>query len=353
MNSNGIRGFVTRKGIRNCFTQFVLAVCLSCSVTIAQAAQASGACHGRFFNPMTINWSDMFPITIAGAAIGSNFDPPMVREPSICTCPSHFGGWPSPGLGITYWEPLYVAEVERQPGCFPSLGGDQLLSGFSFEEGGAHGAATKMGGSTNRSQVHWYVYPVFGILDLFTQDACMNSSDEFALGFISEIDPVWQNDLWADLLSPESVLFTSLPMQMACVADAASAAVWVPLDPLFWCAGSWGSVYPFSGTPNTSVSDQQANMLELSKFLAMEARMGMMLDTVGPQAECFSVPNPIWIKSQFRINPVYPLQQIDGEPPIYIGQTEWRWGDIPPANFPLNQSSVYMVWNAQQCCLRF
>lgn len=330
-----------------------LILALAClGLPVAHAGAPGITCRGRFFNPMTINWMDLFPITIAGVQAGPDFDPPLMREPPVCICPSHLFGIPSPGLGVTYWEPLYVAEVERVAGCFPSLGGGAtLLSGFSYETGGAHGAATKMGGSTSRLQVHWYVYPVFQMLDFFTQDVCMNSSDAFALGFVSEIDPVWQNDLWANLLSPESALFDTLPMQMACVADAASADVWVPLDPLFWCAGSWGSVYPFSGTPNTSQSDQQANALVLSKFLAMEARLGMMLDTIGPQATCFSVPNPVWIKTQFRINPVYPLPTYGL--PIYIGQTEWRWGDIPPANFPLNQSSVYMIWNAQQCCLRF
>ncbi len=321
---------------------------------VAQAATGAQTqkCNGQFFDPMTINWVDMFPITVAGGVrIGAGFDDPFMFEPTICDCPSHLFGYPLPGLGVTYWEPLYLAEVERVAGCFPSLGGDQLLSGYSYETGGANGQATKSGGSTNRSQVHWYVYPVFKILDMFTSDECHNSSTGFNLSFASEIDPVWQNDLWANVLSPESSLFDTLPMQMACLVDAVSASVWVPLDPLFWCAGTWGSVYPFSGTPNASVSDQQANALELSKFLAMQARLGMMLDSIGPQAICFAVPNPVWMKGQFRVDPVYPIPTY-GQP-IFIGQTEWRWGDLPPGNFPLHQSSEYMIWNGQQCCMRF
>lgn len=311
------------------------------------------AVTGTIFNPLTDpNWAaDLFPITVMGVSMGGS-QPPTVNEPPVCICPSHFFGVPMPGIGITYWEPTFVAEVTRHPGKLLTLGGANVLPGFQQETGPANGNAS---GSTNngenRAQVHWYTYPLFKIIGMFVDTACFNDEGGFNLASVSEVDPTWQNDIWANIFSPEATLFANPVMQLACVADAVSASVSYPLDPLFWCAGAWGSAYPFSGNPNTQSSDQGSNALVMSKFLAREFRLGLMWDTIGPQAECFAVPSPIWIKTEFRVDPIYP-HPVYGSP-IYIGQTSVRWGLIPPANYPTEQDSAYLLWVAHQCCLRF
>lgn len=316
----------------------------------------SANCHGRFFNPLSdTNWDDMFPITIMGYSLDllgtGNSNPPIMYEPMICFCPSDLFGMTLPGIGITYWEPLYVAEVTKSPGCLITLGGKSMLSGYSNEQGPAKGSNASSGDTGDRSQMHWYVYPLFGLIDAELSSVCKNSSQGFDLVGITEINPIWQNDIWSAVFSPESSLFANIPMQLACVVDAVTSTFHYPLDPLFWCAGTWGSVYPLSGNPNTKQSDQQGNALILAKYIAWQARLGLLLTTVGPQAECFASYSPIWIKSQFRVDPIWPLPNYYDE--ITVGESPVRWGYMPPGNFPLNQDSAYLIWNGEQCCLRY
>lgn len=331
-------------------------LCALAAPAVRAASPASAAtCHGRQLLVEAVsdtNWNDMFPVVIGGTIdVPAEPQPPIIREPPVCVCPRPPYGQPTPGVGVTYWAPEYLAEVTRSPGCLVGLGGQDVLGGaFANQTGGQRGGASGIGAASGSLlQAHWYIYPLFQMISASINSMCFNSTSPFSLAAMTELDPTWHNDLWAAILAPESSLFANPVMQSACLVDAASTAVAFPIDALFWCAGSWADgIYPFSGNTNSQQSDQQANMLLLTKFLALQARVGLILDTVGPQAICFAVPNPILLKSQFRVDPLYPLPQYGA--PIYIGQTEMRWGDIPPANFPMNQDSVYLMWIAHQCC---
>lgn len=319
---------------------------------IPHNAAAADACHGRFFNPITDpNWKNFFPITILGVKLGPNSNPPLMYEPPICICPSRMLGIPMPGIGITFWEPLYIAEIERTPGCMSSLGGLNLLPSYRMQAGdqvAAHGHddATNM----TRMQMHWYTYPIFYLLELFKEVGCLSSSG-FALGYLTEVDPTWQNDLWGAVWSPEATLFKSPLAQMACSVDAVASSVAYPLDALFWCQGTGGSTYPMTGNSQHLDSNQTSNMSLLGKFLSKGHRQLMLFGTIGPQAQCFATPMPFIIKSQYRVNPVFPTRTRGT--PVYLGQSEFRWGLAPPANFATRESSYYLIWQGQQCCLRF
>jgi len=310
--------------------------------------------QGRMVDPLADpnGSADLLPISIAGVSVGGN-PPPTIHEPTVCECPSHFFGIPMVGVGITYWEPTFVAEVTHHPGRRLTLDGDDVLSSYQQEFGAVNGNSSQ---SThhgeNRAQVHWYVYPIFKPLGFgYLDGVCLNNEGTFDLAGLTEVDPTWQDDIWANIFSPESALFANPVMQLAYVADAVAASVSYPLDPLFWCAGAWGPVYPFSGNPNTQSSDQGSDALVMSKYLAREFRLGLMWATIGPEAICSSTPSPVWFKTEFRVDPIYP-HPIYGSP-IYIGQTEVRWGLIPPANDPTEQDAAYLLWVAHQCCLRF
>lgn len=331
-----------------------LAVLITAAALFAAPARAQVVQEGNLFNPLSDpNWlSDFFPITIMGISMGGS-QPPTIEEPPICECPSHLFGYPVPGIGMTYWEPNFVVEVSRQPGDMMTLGGFDIFGGtYSAETGGATSNTAGAGSAgANRAQVHWYNYPIFAMIGEEFDSMCTSSAGTFNLAAITEVDPTWQNDIWSQIFSPEASLFATPIMHLACPADAAASAVAFPLDPIFWCAGAWGSVYPFSGNPNNESSDQQGNAMLLSKFLARQFRLGLMWATIGPEAVCSSVPSPIWIKTEFRVDPVFPLPTYGL--PIYFGQTEVRWGLAPPSNFPAHQSSAYLLWQAHQCCLRF
>lgn len=308
------------------------------------------ACKGSFFNPITDpDWNNIFPITIMGIQMGGNSNPPMMHVPPVCVCPGRLLGIPSPGIGITYWQPLYIAEIEKTAGCASSLGGVKLLSGYAglnSEQGffGSDKGATQ----STRMQLHWYEYPLFAVLDIFKDLGC-TSTNGFNLMYVSEIDPTWQSDAWAGIYNPEAGLFANLIAQSACTVDAVAANVNYPLDSLFWCAGTWGGVYPMAGTANEALYTFQLNHLVLAKFLARQARLGLAWQTIGPSAICQAHPSPVWVKSQYRVNQVYPLRRKGA--PMPIGAQPLRQRPNMVTNPPGQESTVDLIWQGQQCCV--
>lgn len=342
--------------LRHRVMRMLTTMVISCVISAgAFAATASPTvCHGKLFNPISdTNWNDFFPLTIMGVETGPNGSPPLMWAPPICVCPGVFG-IPSPGIGVSYWQPEYIAEVERNAGCGASLGsGTTLFSGYSLENSeqaynGSDRGAIGTSGST-RMQIHWYKYPLFAFFDAFKDLGC-RSSGGFALAYATEVDPTWQNDLWAGLYSPEAGLFGGLIANTACMADAVAANVAFPIDALFWCAGSWGNVYPFSGNSNQSITPFQVDNLELAKFIARLAREGLAWQTIGPSAICAAHPNPIWIKSQYRVDEVFPV--VTHGAPLVIGALPFK--QLPPmiTNFPGYESMVDLIWQGQECCVR-
>lgn len=300
----------------------------------------------KMFNPVSdMNWNNMFPITIAGVKVGSNMNPPAMYEPPVCLCPGRLFGTPTPGVGITYWEPLFIAEIAQDAGCMSTIGGVSMLSSYGLLSAGYESHR-----EFNRLQVHWYEYPVFAIIEMFSDMGCFSSSG-FALGYMTELDSAHQNDLWAARLSPEIALFANQVAVLSCIPDAIASSLYFPIDPLYWCAGATGTVMPFSGSTISFTSSQKGNLNVLYRFMAKMHRIMMLNNTIGPQALCFSSPAPIWIKSQYRIDPITPIPI--NRDTMVIGQSEMRWGLAPPANYATREDSAFLIWVGKQCCARF
>lgn len=313
-------------------------------------AWAADGCKGRFFNPIADpDWNNFFPITIMGLDVGGNSNPPKMKVPPICFCPSVLG-IPLPGIGISYWQPMYIAEIEKTAGCSSSLNGMKILSGYDgLNSEQAFFNPDKQAAQSTRMQLHWYEYPLFAILDIFKEIGC-SSSNGFNLAYVSEIDPTWQDDVWAGIFNPESALFATPVAQLACTVDSVAANFSYPVDALFWCAGSWGQVYPLSGNANQALYPFQLNQLILGKFLARSARAGLAWQTIGPDAVCQAHPNPIWVKSQYRVNQVYPIRRRGA--PLVVGALPTKQRPNMVTNSPGQDSTVDLIWQGQQCCLQ-
>ena len=310
-------------------------------------------CHGDLWNPMNMDTNNLYPITVFGVKTGPNSDPPEMYEPPVCECPGIFG-FPSFGIGSTFWQPLNIAEIERTPGCMESLGGLNFLgsgatAGFSALGSEQVNNNGQMGANTNRMQVHYYRYPVFAMLDLFKSMACLGSSSGFDILYLTEFDYTWQSDEWAAIFAPEAVLFANPIAQAACAVDAVAANVAFPIDALFWCQGSWGSVYPLSGNSQHGNSAFQLNNSIMGKFLARQARIGLEFATIGPLAQCYSTPTPIWVKDEYRVNQIMPVMRHGN--PLYIGGSEFQQLPVS-ANYPTRESTVNLLWQGVQCCSR-
>ena len=308
----------------------------------------SATCHGRFLNPITdINWNMVFPITIAGVPISigaGSGQSPLVYTSPLCLCPGRIAGIPTPGIEVTFHEPLYIEEIAKDPGCMATIGGIPLMPGYEEE-------ATDLkedSNSTSRWQVHWYEYPVFAILKLFQDLTCLQGGG-FALAYMTELDPTWQNDEWGAVFSPQAIIFANPIAQAACIPDSVSSSFQQPLDALFWCAGSWGGIYPYTGNANASAGRFQSAEQVGAKMIARLSGTGFLMDSVGSWAMCSPLPSPIWVKSQFSIDPVYPM--VRRGPGMSIGSIPTLWMAAPPQSYPTFENISQVVFQEQQCCI--
>lgn len=330
-----------------------LVVCLS-------ATSVNADCSKTLFNPVTDTaWNFALPIKILGATTpvpGSSGQPPSIDSmPAVCVCPSHIPPHPPiTGVGMTYWEPRYMLEVAQEPGCMTSLGTTLPISALGFKGGSRSAGGTD--DLNHRPFIHFYPYPLFEIIGQVFDTACTSTDGIPGLSdfYFSEVDPVWNIDSLAVIQAPETTLFSNPIAQAACGVDAVASSVWYPLDYMFWCGGTWSSIYPFSGNMQTSQSDQQSNAIAATKFIAQQARRGLMWNTVGPSAMCAAHPLFIATKSAYRLDQVVPIAYSGS--PVYIGESELKWGYLggrgKPINLPKNQDAGYLLWQGRQCCLR-
>ncbi len=306
-----------------------------------------GKCVGRFVNPVTdVCWSCIFPITICGLKVSpSNEDTGNPRK-IICTC-----GKPIPRIGIpiSFWEPSRLIDVTRTKFCLVSMGG--LKIGPDSIKG--HGDVTS-GTTTNNVkhsfyQVHYYVYPVLYWLELLTNFVCMEKG-QLDVAYITEFDPLWNDDETAFVLNPEAVIFGNPVAQAACAADAIAATARFPLDAMFWCAGCQGSMYPYTGHVPYHIGGVQASLLLTSRMLAKMHREMLAQGTIGEAGMCGSYIMPLMMKSQYKQQMLYPMATTGkgGCKPLGRTSVHWEGGKEKPY---VGEDFGYLIWRKRNCCL--
>jgi len=313
------------------------------SVSNAAITSASVECEGRFVNPITdVCWECIFPVTIGNVPVakGRQPDTPNPGMP-IQFCP--MGIFYRVGLAIGYWEPMALTDVTRSPYCMVNLGG------FNINVGNV---GTGTGGQENRAtpgafyHVHWYKYPLTYWLNIITSMGCLQGGD-MDIGYLSELDPMWDSSSLSMIIQPEAILFGNVIAQAACAADAAASLVHMPLDPLFWCAGSQGSMYPFNGWVSNEFSPMQTSLL-LSERMAFKLhRQGMIMNTVGADtAVCFEYPSPIIPKSRWRYHLVNKYPDAGQCHPLGRSVTRWETGKNMPND---RRNFGYLFWRKRNC----
>ncbi|TDA63633.1 conjugal transfer protein TraU [Sulfuricurvum sp. IAE1] len=287
---------------------------------------------------------NVFPIRIAGVDINptANEDSSLngSRNP-ICTCMDPF---PRVGITLSLWEPILISEPTAIPYCTPTLGTSLPVSV------GLGAASFGQNNSDNTKQTYTYQiqlikYPIFKLLGLFLDFVCLQDSGNLDYLYITELDPLWQNDIWAAIIGPEAFLVANPIAEMACMVDAVTSAVGFPTDPLWWCLGSWNGTFPMTQT-NKGTSAMQAQAAMTSRMLSKMHRQLMLKGGVGNQGLCGLYPMPIMQKSQYGIFPVYPFVWPNRIP---IGRTGvmWEAGFDNPAN---QHVGAWMVYRKRDCC---
>lgn len=318
---------------------------------LLNSSMAGNLCQGKFANPITdVCWSCLFPITIGNVAVLSS-DQKDTSNPSIpiCTCTVVPIGIRI-GISTGFWEPIALVDVTRHPYCMVNLGGLQLTTG-KFGADGYVGASDPAGGDSFY-YVHWYKFPLLYWLNLLTDGLCIEKGD-MDIAYLTELDPTWHDDELTFLLNPEAVLFTSLPAQAACSADSLASLTGLPMDTLFWCAGSQGSMYPMNGLVQEHVGGVQASTLLTERMAYKMHREGLLWDSIGQNgpALCFEYPTPIIPKSRYRYQMVNPIPTASGgEDGCHaFGHTTSLWGSLHEYPYK-GEDFGYLVWRKRNCC---
>lgn len=328
-------------------TLLLIAVSVFISVAIfvfAGKVHAGQDCKATFVNPFTdVQWSGPFPMEIAGVEIKG---PSELRDPDkissvVCLCKR--GASITTGVAVSFWEPARVVETTKTPYCFPLLGGLQINNPTPGSRYGTVEDDTPI----TQQNAHWYMFSVWSLLDLFMDVPCIKP-EGFDIAYLTEIDPTWNNDLTGFLLNPEALLFGNPIAQLACVADSVSSSAGWPLDPLFWCMGSWGSAYPLTGSVQEG-NYTKANAALASRMVYKMSREFLMWD---PAVDlCGAVLTPIWIKSHYKMHEMKPVRG----PLMPIGRASVLWEHVknPPygtkGNAPDNFD--WMIFRRVKCCM--
>lgn len=292
-----------------------------------------------------------FPIRIAGIAIMSFDDLEdfnLVGSTPICTCIMPPPIYIRVGVPFSMWEPAHLIETVKHPWCSPSAG-FQIPVSMNAMAVGSESVQSIDSTQHAAAQLHLISYPVWNLIGMFVDVACFQFAKSFDYLYLTELDPLWQNDMWATLLGPEAALVANPVAQLACSVDSVAAAAGFPLDALFWCMGSWGSTYPMS-QHISSGGYVQAQAGLAARFVAKMHRELVLWGTMGVPTVtgyCQRYPAPIWLKSQYGFLPMFPIA---GTKRIPTGRTGLTWSSLK--NYPMSGDDfVFMLYNKRDCCL--
>jgi conjugal transfer pilus assembly protein TraU len=300
--------------------------------------------EGKFINPFTdVCWECLFPITVSGINVTPDKSDQTDYSTLFCYCAALP---PKIGIPLTFWEPLYLVDVTKHAYKLLGLGGISVGQ-ESIKNRGSISLIADGPNQQSFYHVHFYTYPIIALLELFTDFVCAHKGD-LEMGYMTELDPLWNDDQLSIILNAEAGLFSNPLAQIACIADCTASTLGKPQDALFWCAGCQGSLYPFTGTVGHHVGALQASSLLLHRMLAKLHR-SFLLKGYENNEFCEAHYLPFIKKSLYKKQLVYPIPQTKGQCHP-LGKTDAIWGI--GKSFPCGgEDFVYLVWVKKQCCL--
>ena len=308
-------------------------------------------CSGKMFNPITdVCWDCIFPISIGAAQTqGEHKRHDTDNFPSpVCICPKPPAMQPTPGMAVGLWEAIRLVDITTRPYCLTNLCGKEIIpENLSLQQNGIESANSKEA----TYHLHWYHSPVNTMLNLFVDSLCVvGSAAGFDMAYMTEFDPLFHDDMLSFIINPEAILFANPIAQAACIADAIASTAYKPLDFLFWCAGSQGHLYPFTGNVNGGVSSIQISSLITEKFIAKLHRQMMLPITSGPDAICSPYPFPIIKKSQYRLQTTFPKVGMGKFGCNPIGKSTILHEQFKKIPYK-GEDFGYLIWRKRNCCM--
>lgn len=319
---------------------------LPAAAACTAAGEGTPAAAIRIWTAAVSTIYNVFPIRIGGVTIISFQgleDFSSVSNVPACLCMDPF---PRVGIKVSLWEPIAFLEATRIPSCSPSLGmvlpipSPTAQMGFGGEDSGGEDQSNH-----HSYQFHYIKFHPFALLNLFLDFVCFESGG-LDIGYISEVDPLWQSDVWASVLNPEAILVANPVAQMACMADSAAATLGFPLDFLWWCLGTWGSLYPMTKSVSQGIN-LTSQMAVSARAVAKLHRQLILWGSVGESGLCGMYPMPVMRKSQYSFLLLHPVPHPVRIP---IGRSVMLWGEGKEVPFANHHVYVNLLYRKRDCC---
>lgn len=315
------------------------------------AAGQKSVKSGQPMNPIgDVAWNEIFPIKIAGFQVvpGGNYDNADSWRIPLCICPAPYPRYYRIGVPLSFWEASRLIETVSTPYYFPIIGKSMGNNKGYLQGANSNLSAGVIPAQDTNAQAHFWYFLVWSLISDEVEDLCLESDNSFDLAYMTEIDPLWQEDDVAFIIQPEALLFANKFAQMACMADSISVNDYAPLEPLFWCVGSGGSSYPLTGHVNDS-KIIQANFTIATRMIYKLAREFLICD---PNVfVCGCSMTPIWRKSNYKLQPVRPMVEKIAWP---VGKSQYFYGSglNPPIKGQKGPSGEFMwlLFRKHTCC---
>ncbi|HON93686.1 MAG TPA: TraU family protein [Methanoregulaceae archaeon] len=326
-------------------------------------------CPDAFPNMFTeICWKAVCPLRIAGNVVMScgdildnvSTDNADDFNPSdlVCSCKDS-QGVDRYGIYVSYWEPVRVIEVTRNPGCYAFLFGMDMNDAINL-----YGAQGQSGTSANTDEgehashnVHYYTFPLMYILEMLAgNDWCTDWLMDIDILATTVVDPLWRNDELTIFTHPDAIAWSLAPVQALCsLIDCPAATAGYPINYLQGCAGCWGNAMPYTGNTGLVGSPVRVSSLSAYRLLARYARFpvppAIEWDTSSAMAKCGGVINPFLKKSQYRMSMIYPLPQTEGRCAQSLGSSTMLWGEHRNV-IGKDNPHIYLIFRKRNCCLK-
>lgn len=310
-------------------------------------------CTGRFPNPITdICWSCILPISIGSATVGNIGGQEDIPNPGnpVCSC----GVNPVIGLSIGFWEPARHVEVVRKPFCLASLGGIDLDPGIPAPAAGRFTRAEGDGDGGGFYQAHFYANPVLFWLEAVTDFPCLEKGS-FDLAYLTELDPLWNDDELSLILNPEALLFANPAAVAACAADCVASSTGIGPPELFWCAGCQGGLYPLTGHVPYHLGGVRTAALLAQRLTAKLHRELLAWGWHGKAGLCGPYFLPAMDKSAYKTQLTYPIPSTtkeDGRCCQPFGRSTITWG--AGKEYPVRgEDFAFLLFRKRNCCVGF
>jgi len=315
----------------------------------------AGRCEGEFPNPVSdICWRCVLPLSIGGAKIANIGGQSDIDNPGnpLCSC----GGYPPKvGVSLGFWEPALLAEVPRQPFCFPILGGLEMnTGGYKPTQHSRSPRSAMKPTSTAFYHAHHYTFPILYALGVVNDHPCL-VQHEIDIGFITEYDPTWNDPDLSSWINPEAFLFANPASLAACAADCVAASVDKPLLYTPWCAGCQGSLHPMQGFVPHHTGGVATSLLLTQRLQAKMHKFGVAWQYHGSDARCGPYPNPVMDRQAYKTQMLFPVpntRKLNGKCCQNLGESSIVWG--AGKEFPAGgEDFAYLLFRKRNCCMLF